>query len=128
MFQMLIGPIANLASTWLEGRVEKSKAKHELKLTKVKAETEFLQQKLPGTIAWDIEMAKASATSWKDEWLTMLFSLPLILCFCGEWGRTIVREGFAALATMPDFYQLTLGVIVAASFGFRGAAKFFDKK
>jgi len=32
------------------------------------------------------------------------------------------------LATMPEWYQYTLGVIVAASFGFRGATKFMGKK
>ncbi len=55
--------------------------------------------------------------AFKDEWLFALFSIPLILSFCGEWGRTIVAEGFAALETMPDWYQYTLGVIVAASSG-----------
>jgi len=29
---------------------------------------------------------------------------------------------------MPDWYQYTLGVIVAASFGVRSATKFFGRK
>ena len=66
--------------------------------------------------------------AFKDEWLVALFSIPLILSFCGEWGRTIVAEGFAALETMPDWYQYTLGIIVAASFGVRSATKFFSNK
>ena len=73
-------------------------------------------------------MAQGSQQSFKDEWLVALFSIPLILSFCGEWGRTIVAEGFAALETMPDWYQYTLGVIVAASFGVRSATKFFGNK
>ena len=73
-------------------------------------------------------MAQVSQNSWEDEWLVGLFSIPLILVFCGEWGRTIVAAGFAALETMPDWYQYTLGVIVAASFGVRSATKFFGKK
>jgi hypothetical protein len=52
----------------------------------------------------------------------------LILSLFGEWGRTIMAEGFAALETMPDWYQYTFGVIVAASFGDRSATKFFGKK
>ena len=66
--------------------------------------------------------------AFKDEWLVALFSIPLILSFCGEWGRTIVAEGFAAFETMPDWYQCTLGVIVADSFGLRSATKFFGNK
>jgi hypothetical protein len=73
-------------------------------------------------------MADASASSWKDEWLTIIFSVPLVLSFCGDWGRKIVADGFEALATMPEWYQYTLGVIVAASFGVRSATKFFGKK
>ena len=64
----------------------------------------------------------------KDEWLVALFSIPLILSFYGEWGRTIVAEGFAALETRPDWYQYTLGVIVAASFGVRSTTKFLGNK
>ena len=51
-----------------------------------------------------------------------------MLSFCGDWGRDIVANGFEALETMPDWYQYTLGVIVAASFGVRSATKFFGRK
>jgi len=54
--------------------------------------------------------------------------VPLILAFCGEWGRQIVTDGFTALETMPEYYRYTLGVIVSASFGTRAATKFFGKK
>ena len=128
MLQALIGPIANLASTFMEGRQQKSAAKAELQLTKTKAESELLNRKMTAEIDWDVEMAKASVTSWKDEWLTLLFSIPLVLAFCGEWGREIVFEGFKALEQMPQFYQYTLGVIVSASFATRSAAKFFGQK
>ena len=77
---------------------------------------------------WEKIMAQGSQNSLKDEWLVGLFSNPRILSFCGEWGRTIVAEGFAALETMPDWYQYTLVVILAASFGVRSATKFFGKK
>ena len=64
----------------------------------------------------------------EDEWLVALFNIPLILSFCGEWGRAIVAEGFAALETMPDWSQYALGVIVATSLGVRSATKFFGNK
>ncbi len=60
--------------------------------------------------------------------LLVFFSVPLVLSFCGEWGRTAVAEGFTALQAMPNWYQYTLGVIVAASFGVRSATKFFRGK
>jgi len=52
----------------------------------------------------------------------------LVLSFCGEWGRNTVADGFDALSTMPEWYQYTLGVIVASSFAVRSATKFFGGK
>jgi hypothetical protein len=128
MLQALLGPISSLAGTWLEGRVETAKAETGAKVAKAKAEATIMEKKACGEIDWDLKMADASANSWKDEWLTILFSIPLILAFCGDWGRHIVSEGFAALEAMPEYYQYTLGVIVSASFATRSAAKFFGKK
>jgi len=58
----------------------------------------------------------------------LLFSIPLILAFCGEWGNDIVAQGFASLEIMPQWYQIALGGIVSASIGMRSVSKFFGKK
>ena len=76
MIQALIGPISSLASTWLEGKVEKSKAKVKADVAKAEAEAIVMQKKATGEIDWDLEMAKGSHNSWKDEWLVVLFSIP----------------------------------------------------
>jgi|TARA_E500000178_G_scaffold354373_1_gene423106 hypothetical protein len=128
MLQALLGPLSSLAGTWLNGKVEEKKAQAATKVAIAQAEAVVMQKKATGEIDWDLKMADASAHSWKDEWLTVLFSVPLILAFCGDWGRQIVSDGFTALEAMPEYYQYTLGTIVAASFGMRGAAKFFGKK
>ena len=117
MLQALLGPISSLAGTWLEGRVETAKSETGAKVAKAKAEATIMEKKATGEIDWDLKMAD-----------TILFSIPLILAFCGDWGRHIVSEGFAALEAMPEYYQYTLGVIVSASFATRSAAKFFGKK
>jgi len=128
MLQSLIGPIASLAGTWLDGKVEKTKAESATKVAKAKAEATIMEKKATGEIDWDLEIAKGKANSWADEWLVLLYSIPMVLAFTGDWGRTIVAEGFAALEVMPDWYQYTLGVIVAASFGVRSATKFYGGK
>ena len=127
MLQALIGPLGNLASTWLEGKVETKKAEAGAKVAKAKAEAVIMEKKATGEIDWDLKMADASASSWKDEWLTILFSVPLVLAFCGDWGRQVVMDGFTALEAMPEYYRYTLGIIVSASFGTRAATKFFKK-
>ena len=127
MLNLLIGPIANLAGTWLDGKVEKTKAETGAKVAKAKAEAVIMERKATGELDWDLEMAKGSQSSWKDEWLTVLFSIPLVMAFIPGMEE-VVANGFARLNEMPEWYQYSLGVIVAASFGVRSASKFFGKK
>jgi len=127
MWTALIGPIANIAGSWMNGKLEETKAVSSVKVAKAKAEAAIMEKKATGEIDWDIEMARSSASSWKDEWLTILFSIPLILAFVPGM-EDVVANGFARLNEMPEWYQYSLGVIVAASFGVRSATKFFGKR
>lgn len=127
MLNLLIGPIANLAGTWLNGKVEEKKAQSATKVAKAQAEAAVMQKRATGEIDWDITMAEASKNSWKDEWLVILFSIPLILAFIPGM-ETVVENGFKQLEAMPTWYQYSLGVIVAASFGVRSATKLFGTK
>ena len=111
-----VGPIVNKA------------AEAKLKLTEAEAKAKIMLSKETSIADWERIMAQGSQNSWKDEWLTILFSIPLVLVFLGDTGRQVVADGFAALEMMPDWYQYTLGVIVAASFGVRSATKFFGRK
>ena len=127
MLNLLVGPIADLAGTWLNGKVEEKKAQAKTRVAKAEAEAVVMQKKATGEIDWDLKMADASASSWKDEWLVILFSIPLILAFIPGM-EDIVSRGFQQLEQMPEWYQYSLGVIVAASFGVRSATKLFNKK
>jgi len=127
MLQALIGPLADLAGTWMAGKVEEKKAQAKTKVAKAEAEAIVMQKKATGEIDWDLEMAKGSQHSWKDEWLTILFSIPLILAFIPGMEE-VVKNGFEQLDKMPEWYQYSVGVIVAASFGVRSATKVFGKK
>jgi hypothetical protein len=127
MWTALISPIASLAGTWLEGKVETKKAETASKVATAKAEAIIMEKKATGEIDWDLEIAKSKANSWADEWLVILFSIPLILAFVPGMEE-VVANGFAQLNAMPQWYQYSLGVIVAASFGVRSATKFFGKR
>lgn len=127
MIQALIPAIAELAGGWLKGKAEEKAAASRVKVAKAEAEAEVMKVAATHEAGWEKIMAQGTVHSLKDEWLVLLFSIPLILAFCGEWGRGIVADGFAALSTMPEWYQYSLGVIVASSFAVRSATKFFRK-
>ena len=128
MIGQILAPVAGLASSWLDAKTTKQAAEAKLKLTEAEAKAKILLSEKTSVADWERIMAEGSQSSFKDEWLVGLFSIPLVLSFCGEWGRDIVSDGFTALESMPDWYQYTLGVIVAASFGVRSATKFFGGK
>ena len=115
----LIGPVADLGKTWLEGKVAKTKAKAE-------AEAKVMTTQAQSAADWETAMARASNQSWKDEWITILFSIPLILAFIPP-AVPHVKEGFRVLSTMPEWYQYGLSVIIAASFGVRGVIGIMNK-
>ena len=128
MIQAFIGPIANLAGSWLQGKADKTAAEAKLKLTEAETKSKILLSEKTSVADWERIMAQGTQNSWKDEYLVLLFSIPLVLSFCGEFGRSAVANGFAALESMPEWYQYTLGVIVASSFAVRSATKFFGGK
>jgi len=109
MWQVLVGPLAGLAKQWLDNRKEKSAAKHQRQIKDMTREQ-----------SWEELAMKNSAASWTDEWLVLLFSIPLILCFFPSMVEH-VQNGFKALDTMPEWYKYTISIIVASTFGVRKA-------
>lgn len=113
----IIGPIVSAVTTlggqWLKNKGEKAEAKHtrELKV-------------ITGEIDLDLESTKGMSGSWKDEWLTAVFTTPIVVIFYGAIANepeiiTRMVDGVEVLTTLPEWYQWCLIGIVAASFGIR---------
>ena len=116
----LIRLITDLGGSYLEGQVEKTKAK-------AKAEAQVMVQSSKSIADWETLQARNAGQSWKDEYLVILFSIPLILAFVPS-TVPFVMEGFAALEQMPDWYKYSLSVIVGASFGVRSVIGIMKNK
>lgn len=90
--------------------------------------------KLRGKIAWEEALTKRASESegrdhewelesirnsgWKDEWVLILLSIPLILVFI-PYTQGAVLEGFNTLALTPDWYRWLVTMIFAAIYGVR---------
>jgi len=126
MLKMLLGPVANIAGNWVEGKVEETKAKAAVKVEKAKADAEVQKKIASGKIDWEANMADATKGSWKDEYLTVVLTLPAILLFVPSMTDHI-REGFKVLETLPSWYQNLLYICVTASFGIKATDMFRNK-
>jgi len=117
MWQSLISPIANLAGGYMKNKAEEKQAKHKAKMSMIKNDAD-----------WEAKMAEASKDSWKDEYLVICLTAPIVFIgyAVGVDDPTIiarVEEGFAALSRLPEWYQYLLFIAVSSSFGIKGADK-----
>ena len=122
MFAALIGPIANLASSWMESKVEKVKADGQAKVAQARSKAAVADKVASGEIAWEKSMAEATDSSWKDEFALVVLLAPAILVFIPSLTEH-VRAGFEVLNTLPDWYQYLLFIAVSSSFGIKGAGQ-----
>ena len=130
MLQALIGPIANLASSWMNSKVEKVKADGQAKVAQAKAKAVVAEKVVTGEVEWEKSMADATDASWKDEFALVVLLAPAILVFIPSMTE-YVRTGFEVLNTLPDWYQYLLFIAVSSSFGIKGvgqAMKLMGKK
>ena len=130
MIQALIGPIANLAGSWFENKIAKTKAEGQAKVAEAKARATVAEKVAAGEVEWEGKMADATNDSWKDEFALVVLLAPAILVFIPGM-REYVKQGFVVLETLPDWDQYLLDIAISASFGIKGvgqAATMWRKK
>ena len=79
MLQALIGPITNIVGSLVTGKMEQKAAETRLKVSEADAKAKIMLSAATSEADWEKVMAEGSRDSWKDEWLTILFSVPLVL-------------------------------------------------
>ena len=120
MLQMLLGPALELGKEFIKGKADEKKAIQERKINAIQNDAN-----------WEEKMASATEKSWKDEWFSVLLSLPLIgvaysVIVDDPHIISRVNEGFAALNQLPEWYQYLLFIAVSASFGLKSADKIMN--
>ena len=127
MLNLLLGPVSSIIKDEVGGYVQTKKAKLEQKVTKINAETDILKKQISGEIQYDVEAIKGAKDSFKDEWILILWSIPMVMIWIPPL-QVYVEAGFQALKdSVPQWYFYTWGAIVSASYGTKSALKFFKK-
>lgn len=102
----------------IDGVIGIFKRRQDRKLTETKGKIERLQSADDAVAEWEKIQAESGMHSWKDEYWTIILSIPCILVFFPDMVPHI-KAGFNALEDMPEFYQYWLGVAILTSFGIR---------
>lgn len=117
IFTALLGPVAELGKAYLGNKAEEKQAIHQRKITAINNDAD-----------WEGKMADASAASWKDEYLVILLTSPVIAIMYGAMTDDPqlierVQFGLQTLELLPDWFSYLLAIAVTASFGVKGADK-----
>jgi len=125
----LIAGLVSPVTEFIKGWQERKRAKLESELAVHAAVTQAKIQRLAtaqeADIAW--ENLSIGNSGWKDEWFTIILSIPAILCFIPGLADVVYR-GFDALKNCPDWYQWGLMIAIGSSFGYRKIADFMSLK
>lgn len=131
MISGIIAGVTTLASNFVKGRTEISKAKVEAKKIKIEADADIRksdalnrrklaeQGQLQDHDA-DMQSMRNMKDSWKDEFLLLIFLTPFIMCFIPKY-QAYVDEGFKVLSrSVPDWYVYIVIGMVVVIYGMRG--------
>lgn len=128
-FSEFLKPITDIIKVPLEGYETRKTLKVEAELKQADRDHEVLMKKLNTAeklaekgiqieADWDTNAQNDAKTSWKDEYLMMIFSFPLILAFI-PFTQEAVLKGFDILEKTPEWYMMLVLGIVASVFGLR---------
>jgi len=122
IFSALIGPVANLAKSYLSNKAEEKQAKHQAKMSVIQNDAD-----------WESKMADASKDSWKDEFWTIVLSVPIFMVGYAIAANDVtvidrVSSAFKALEQLPEWYQYLLFIAISSSFGVRGVGKIMNMR
>lgn len=131
MIGALLGPIASLASTWMEGKNEKIKAEMQTKVAQAKSQAMIAQKQATGEVELQQSLTEQMGDSWKDEFWTLVIG-GILICSFLPWTQDSIKTGFEFLETStPDWFTHIILISVSASYGIRvgkGAYGVLQKK
>jgi len=127
--QIVGGIVKGLISPLTEGIKgirERKKMMLEIAHAETAARIRRLQSSQDGDIAW--ETKSIDNAGWKDEYWTVVISLPFIMGFFGPVPAGWVTDGFVAFSNCPEWYQWAVSIAIGSSFGVKEFTKFMKVK
>ncbi len=114
--KLIFGAPIELAAKAYEAHLRKKTRTEELDDAKHARRMENVREGRMAEVDWNIKSIENSG--WKDEYLTIILSLPLILVFIPHITPYIM-DGFAALETTPVWYRSGISLMIASAFGYQ---------
>lgn len=115
--------IKNLGAAAVDAYKVHREAKLKLELARLEGElraeqawTEWRIKNIDSDSAW--EQASIQNSGWKDEFVLLVLSIPLLLVFVPPLVPTVL-QGFAVLESTPEWYRWMIVLVYLATYGIR---------
>lgn len=112
----LTGPVSDYLKARTEAKSKERIRKMELEDALHNRKVELISQGLAADATWEIEQIRNSG--WKDEYVLVILSIPLIGTFIPGINGYILA-GFLTLEQTPDWYRWLILLIFTAIYGIR---------
>ena len=128
MIQALLGllpAVANKVGDYVinaqTAKAEAAAAEARLERAMTDAKIRHVETAQAAEIDWDMMAMQNTSKSLKDEYWVFVLSIPMIMSFIPGLAQ-YVDQGFQAFTATPLWYQTSVGVAIAASFGYKKLA------
>ena len=123
--KMVASPVTDIVKGWQQRKTVKLEGDLAISKAKTDANIKKIATGQVADIAW--EKTSLEQSGWKDEYWTIVLSLPMIMCFIPGLV-TYVERGFAALQQTPLWYRYVVGLAIGSAFGVKSVANFMALK
>ena len=131
----MIGGLVTLGSAIVSGISGYFQDKNEIKKVQVEAdkllimaEAESKAKRLEREAEMDYDLDRIAMQNmdktWKDDFLLILFSIPIAMCFFPEY-RQYVEDGFKTLNIIPEWFMYIYVAMIVVIYGLRGLLRMF---
>lgn len=115
-----LAPVTKILGGWLghKARMAEAKRSSELRIEEKRTDATIRRIDEGDAHAARLDEVSLKTRGWKDEYLLLLATIPVIMSFVPDWSPHAVA-GFAALAKLPEWYKWVLLGVYIDTFGFR---------
>lgn len=110
----IISGLIGLAENWIAGRAKKQEKRLDVQLAQIEQQGK--------SDDYDIEALRQQSTSWKDEWLLLVLTLPFVMSWLPQTQEWVSR-GWEYIAKAPFWYQFAFCGVIFAVYGLRWYVK-----
>jgi len=117
---LLLTPLINMGRDWLNHRAKLKQVKRESEVRIAEKQTDAHIKRIEqgDNQAATMDQLSVGHRGWKDEYLLLLATIPLVMSFFPDL-LPFAQAGFTALDSLPEWYMWVVLGLYIDTFGFR---------